>query len=101
MTDSTKTNGHGPAPSPEELRAQVEETRRELGETVEALAARADVKAQGRRKAAEFKSKAQRAAKTTRGSPSVPVAAAGAALVALVLFVRRSRRARHGRRRRR
>ncbi|MBQ0868426.1 DUF3618 domain-containing protein [Streptomyces smyrnaeus] len=53
------TNSHGSAPSTEELRAQVEETRRELGETVEALAARADVKAQARYKAAELKKKAR------------------------------------------
>ncbi|MBO8195657.1 DUF3618 domain-containing protein [Streptomyces oryzae] len=100
MTDSTKTNGHGPAPSPEELRAQVEETRRELGATVEALAARADLRAQGRQKAAEFKSKAQHAAETTRGNPTVPVAA-GVALLVLVLIARRRKMGRHGGGRRR
>ncbi|MGP3989571.1 DUF3618 domain-containing protein [Streptomyces sp. 3N207] len=87
MTDSTKTNGHGPAPSPEELRAQVEETRRELGETVEALAARADIKSQGR-------AKARQAAERTRENPSVPVAAGVAALIALVFLVRRGSRRR-------
>jgi Protein of unknown function (DUF3618) len=33
------------AKDPEELRVEIEETRRELGDTVEALAAKADVKA--------------------------------------------------------
>ncbi|MDQ3719294.1 MAG: DUF3618 domain-containing protein, partial [Actinomycetota bacterium] len=33
------------APSPEEIQADIQETREELGETVEALAHKADVKA--------------------------------------------------------
>ncbi|MGI5353295.1 DUF3618 domain-containing protein [Streptomyces sp. CA-250714] len=83
-------DGHGAAPSTEELRAQVEETRRELGETVEALAARADLKAQTR-------AKAQQAAIRTRDNPSVPVAAGMAALLALALFIRRKRQQSHSR----
>ena len=43
------------AESPEELRAQVEHTRHELGTTVEALAAKADVKTRAQEKAAEVK----------------------------------------------
>ncbi|MGW3322271.1 DUF3618 domain-containing protein [Streptomyces virginiae] len=39
-------------PSPEELRARIEHTRDQLGRTVEALAAKADVKAQATQKAA-------------------------------------------------
>ncbi|MFJ6367807.1 DUF3618 domain-containing protein [Streptomyces virginiae] len=39
-------------PSPEELRARIEHTRDQLGRTVEALAAKADVKAQATEKAA-------------------------------------------------
>jgi len=35
---------------PEQLREQIEETRQELGDTVEALAAKTDVRAQARRK---------------------------------------------------
>ncbi|MBO8187956.1 DUF3618 domain-containing protein [Streptomyces spirodelae] len=96
MTHSTHTNGHGPAPGPEELRAQVEETRRELGETVEALAARADLKAQGRQKAAELRNRAQHAVETTRGNPAAAAvpAAAGCALLVVILFLARHRR--HG-----
>jgi hypothetical protein len=37
---------------PDEIRAQIEETRAELGDTVEALAAKADVKAQVKNKLA-------------------------------------------------
>ncbi|MFD0395076.1 DUF3618 domain-containing protein [Streptomyces nogalater] len=46
------------ASSPEELRDQVEQTRHELGETVEALAAKTDVKARAQEKAAEVKEQA-------------------------------------------
>lgn len=39
----------GSAPvTPDEIREQIDETRRELGETVEALSAKTDVKAQAR-----------------------------------------------------
>jgi hypothetical protein len=37
-------NGHGPAADPDALRAEIARTRAGLGETVEALAAKADVK---------------------------------------------------------
>ena len=43
---------------PDELRDQVERTRAELGRTVEALAAQADVKARVKGKAAEVKEEA-------------------------------------------
>ena len=46
------------AESPEQLRAEIEETREELGETVEALAAKTDVKARVRERADELKSSA-------------------------------------------
>ena len=38
------------AKDPEQLREEIEETRRELGDTVEALAAKADVKSRAREK---------------------------------------------------
>jgi ElaB/YqjD/DUF883 family membrane-anchored ribosome-binding protein len=40
---------------PEQLQREIEETRGELGDTVEALAAKADVKAQAKQKADETK----------------------------------------------
>ncbi|MFE9928615.1 DUF3618 domain-containing protein [Streptomyces sp. NPDC005533] len=63
MNDDARTNIGTPAPTPAgpgsaELREQVERTRDELGQTVEALAAKADVKAQAKEKAAAVKDQA-------------------------------------------
>jgi hypothetical protein len=44
---------------PDEIRQQIDQTRAELGETVEALAAKADVKAQVKEKVATAKEQAQ------------------------------------------
>jgi hypothetical protein len=44
--------------SPEEIRADIEQTRRELGDTAAAVAAKADVKAQAKAKADETKQRA-------------------------------------------
>ncbi|MFI5982370.1 DUF3618 domain-containing protein [Streptomyces sp. NPDC051555] len=44
-----------PTPSAEELRHRIEHTRDELGRTVEALAGKADIKAQTKEKAAAMK----------------------------------------------
>jgi hypothetical protein len=41
--------------SPEEIRADIEQTREEVGDTVEALAAKTDVKAQARERIEEIK----------------------------------------------
>ncbi|MFI6645393.1 DUF3618 domain-containing protein [Streptomyces sp. NPDC050504] len=53
---------HSPADraavTPDDLRGQVEQTRRELGRTVAALAAKADVKARTRKKAVAVKDQA-------------------------------------------
>ncbi|WP_055493434.1 DUF3618 domain-containing protein [Streptomyces sp. TP-A0356] len=46
------------ASSPAELREQVQQTRHELGQTVEALAARTDVKARVQEKTAEVRQQA-------------------------------------------
>ena len=82
-----------------EIQQEIERTRERLGETVDELAAKADVKAMTRAKAAEMKAKAQgkateMKAKATevsgqvRRSPVVqrrwPVAAAAAASIVLV-----------------
>ncbi|MFK0238825.1 DUF3618 domain-containing protein [Streptomyces vinaceus] len=63
MNDEARTNIGTPAPTsggsdPAELREQVERTRDELGRTVEALAAKADIKAQAKEKAATVKDQA-------------------------------------------
>ncbi|MEU5834328.1 DUF3618 domain-containing protein [Streptomyces diacarni] len=107
------SHSHGAKPTPDELRAQVEETRRELGETVEALAARADVRAQARQKATQLKGqatekahtmgdriqhrtpqpvrdKAHQAAEMTRAGGGAPLVA-GVAVLAVLLAVRSRR----------
>jgi Protein of unknown function (DUF3618) len=59
MADTTETGTAGEQRSPEEIRRDIEETRGELGDTVEALAAKADVKAQAKDKAEEVKAQAK------------------------------------------
>ncbi|GAA3306848.1 DUF3618 domain-containing protein [Streptomyces cinereospinus] len=56
MTDGT-TQGTG-AKGPDELRRQIEQTRSRLGDTVEELAAKADVKGRARARAADLKDRA-------------------------------------------
>jgi Protein of unknown function (DUF3618) len=46
-------SGHAPPDDPEALLAEIDRTRQELGDTVEALAAKADVKARAQQRAAE------------------------------------------------
>ncbi|WIM99864.1 DUF3618 domain-containing protein [Actinoplanes oblitus] len=46
----TETN---PSPDPDQLRSEIEQTRAELGETVEALAAKTDVKGRAQRRVRE------------------------------------------------
>ena len=65
-----------------ELRANIERTRRELGETVEALAQTADVRTQAKEKVEEIRTQA-------RDNPGPVAAGIGAALVALWLIGRR------------
>ena len=66
MSDSTAhdrggtTGGEaGAAKSPEELRAEIEETREQLGDTVEQLAAKTDVKAQAKSRVSALRDTAQ------------------------------------------
>jgi ElaB/YqjD/DUF883 family membrane-anchored ribosome-binding protein len=47
--------------SPEDIRADIEETREDLGDTVEALAAKTDVKGQAKAKVDSVKEKVSRA----------------------------------------
>jgi ElaB/YqjD/DUF883 family membrane-anchored ribosome-binding protein len=47
----------GQTQDPEQIREQIEATREELGDTVEALAAKSDVKAQAKRKVEETKAR--------------------------------------------
>jgi ElaB/YqjD/DUF883 family membrane-anchored ribosome-binding protein len=60
MAESGKTKAGGSAEqrSPEEIQAEIEQTREELGDTVGELAEKADVKKQAKRKVQETKAKA-------------------------------------------
>jgi hypothetical protein len=49
----------GPPDDPEELKTQIEETRQQLGDTVDQLAAKADVKARAQSKVADAQAVAQ------------------------------------------
>jgi hypothetical protein len=70
--------------TPEEIRREIERTRRELGETVEALSHKADVKEQARLKKEEVR---ERVASNPR-----PVAAVAGGLIALLVVLRLIRR---------
>jgi hypothetical protein len=71
--------------SPEELQAEIEKTREELGDTVEALAEKADVKAQAKARIESAKDAAQQkkeTVSTTIKSATPESAAVGAQKVA-------------------
>ena len=80
-----------------EIQQEIDRTRERLGETVDELAARADVKARARAKAAEMKARAAEVSGRVRQSQAVqrrwPAAVAAGALVAgaAVLIWRRRR----------
>jgi hypothetical protein len=101
-------------PDIDQLQAEIEQTREQLGETVDALTAKLDVKTrakarvsatkqnasarlgEGRAKAVELTSSARSAATTPDGKPTPPVLAAvgvaTAALVAATVLIWRKRR---------
>jgi ElaB/YqjD/DUF883 family membrane-anchored ribosome-binding protein len=91
------------------LRDEIRQTRAELGETVQALAAKADVKARMRESAAQTAAQVRESAgqaverarhslsdagQSARSRPAPWLAAAGGAAVLVVLLVIRSRRRR-------
>ena len=73
--------------SPEELEAQIEEQREQLAGTIDALAAKLDVKTQAQAKVAEAKETAKQRTTTTDGKPRPELLAAGAALVVVVVAI--------------
>jgi hypothetical protein len=92
-------NGHRPAPTePQELRAEIARTRAELGETVSALAAKADVKARAQQLRGDLTLRVRDTAGQFRdrlGSPSSwPVLGAAAALTLLLIGLAARRRRR-------
>ncbi len=91
----------GPIPSERELLLeQIEETREELGATVDALAHKADIKAQVHEKVEERKEhlhqvqvEATGRLRETLDRPAVPAAIAAVAVLLLLIRRRRRRRA--------
>jgi ElaB/YqjD/DUF883 family membrane-anchored ribosome-binding protein len=57
--DEKPANAETEDKSPAEIRAEIEATRREMGDTVEALAEKTDVKAQAKAKVDDVKGQAQ------------------------------------------
>ncbi|MBQ0987136.1 DUF3618 domain-containing protein [Streptomyces sp. F63] len=84
--------------TPEELRHEVIQARERLGDTVEQLAARADVKSRARARAAgiqeDMRQQAGQAAERLGGPPLAAVA--GGVALLLVLMAIRGRRAEKG-----
>ena len=79
----------------QELEKEIEQTREQLGETVEALVAKVDVKARAQQKlgqlTARLKGKATEAGEQIKKDP-VPAAATAGVIGALVLFFTLMRR---------
>jgi hypothetical protein len=104
-TSAKSVGASGDSPDDQEaLRAEIDETRAELGETVEALSAKADVKWQAKEKVeqgkaqlrdqqARAKAKLDEVSEQAKSNPA-PFAAAAGGAVALLLVVRRLRRRR-------
>jgi ElaB/YqjD/DUF883 family membrane-anchored ribosome-binding protein len=86
MGEDPSTSGTGvtDARDPEQIKEQIEATREELGDTVESLAAKTDVKAQAKRRIEETKSsiaarKEELLGKAKQASPEAAVSAASGA----------------------
>jgi hypothetical protein len=90
--------GDQPKPTIEELRAGIKQTRADLGETVQALAAKADVKARAMDQVEQARQRmlgvAEQAQLRVRGNrvPIALVLAGVAAAVGVILIVRGRRR---------
>jgi hypothetical protein len=69
--------------SPEEIEAEIEVQREQLAGTLDALAAKLDVKAQAQSKVAEVTSNVKERAVTETGRPRTELLLAGAAFVAV------------------
>jgi ElaB/YqjD/DUF883 family membrane-anchored ribosome-binding protein len=85
----------GPDAGVDDIEADIEATRQQLGETVEALSAKLDVKQQAKDKVDETKQRVAYTAQTAQHAvtdnpqKAVPVAAAVVALLLLVIVWRR------------
>jgi type VI protein secretion system component VasF len=73
--------------TPEELESEIEQQREQLAGTIDALAAKLDVKAQAQAKVSEAKETAKQRTTTPEGKPRPELLAAGAALVVVVVAI--------------
>src|SRR5215217_7640771 len=99
MHAMTGPNGTRPEPGPDaginDITADIEQTRQELGETVQALSAKLDVKERTKEKAEETKQRvvekadSLRHAATDHPQRTVPVAALGLLTVGIVIWKKR------------
>ena len=101
MDEATRTSGpevddQQEQRSPEEIRADIEDTRGELGDTVEQLAAKTDVKGQAKAKVESVKEKVTGATPSsvtdTASSNPVPAAAIAAFVGGLLVGIVIARR---------
>ncbi|WP_019633388.1 DUF3618 domain-containing protein [Actinomadura atramentaria] len=85
MTRELSEAAHeGAAATPDELRAEIERARADLGDTVAALAAKADVKARVKDRAGELRERAAERARAT-GAETRSAATRGPALGAVAV----------------
>jgi ElaB/YqjD/DUF883 family membrane-anchored ribosome-binding protein len=77
-----------PEKTPEQIQAEIEATRAEMGQTVAAVAEKADVKKQAKQKVEDLKeqasTKAEQAPSAVRENP-IPVALVGAFIAGVVI----------------
>ena len=83
---SGKQAESGKPDDPEKIREEISDTREELGETVEALAGKADVKGQAKEKVGDVTQQVQE-----RQTPIAAVAGGVTLLVLLLVWLRRRR----------
>jgi MYXO-CTERM domain-containing protein len=74
--------------TPEQIRAEIDSTRRELGDTVEALAEKTDVKAKAQAMRARAQAKVEEVRREAQRNPR-PFAIGAAVLVLFALWRRR------------
>jgi hypothetical protein len=74
--------------NPDTIRQEIAETRQELGEAVEELAAKTDIEARAREKLTELRHAAEQLPDRARERPAVTVAVAATAIALVVLASR-------------